>query len=82
MKKFLSDLLKVVIALIVGGTVVYRFKINIPINSDNPTYRVYAQNAFINESGQLTINGIVKDAVTGDSVTFASQAVVRLEKNQ
>ena len=65
-----------VISFVLGK---YGNRIEIPINSNNSTYRIYAQQAVINDKGQLTINGVVKNTVTGDAVTFASQGVVKLD---
>jgi hypothetical protein len=50
-------------------------KTTIPINS--PVYRVTADKAIIN-NGTLTLYGALTNVVTGDSVTFASQSVVKV----
>ena len=53
---------------------------NIPINSNNDRYRdIYAKQVIFNESGQIVINGIAQDVVTGDAVTWASASSIKVE---
>lgn len=52
-------------------------KTTIPINS--PIYKVTAEQAFFN-NGNLTIQGVLTNVATGDTVTFASQSVVKIRE--
>lgn len=64
-----------------GRTLFDKFNANISINSNNPNItNVQATYAILNNRGQIVMQGLGIDPITGDTVTWTSQSYVIIDK--